>query len=121
MKVEDNERVWLQDSKNISLSDIGLIVKQDKNAVHIFANSILNTEALKNIDISVISTSNQELGKVKTDRDGYAMYEIPEAYKDFKVGMITASSDDSDFNYVLYNSTLVDNTRFDYEYQEAQR
>jgi uncharacterized protein YfaS (alpha-2-macroglobulin family) len=113
VKVEDNERVWLQDSKIISLSDIGLIVKQDKNAVHIFANSILNTEALKNIDISVISTSNQELGKVKTDRDGYAMYEIPEAYKDFKVGMITASSDDSDFNYVLYNSTLVDNTRFD--------
>ncbi|HNY56243.1 MAG TPA: hypothetical protein PKI86_11465, partial [Chitinophagales bacterium] len=28
VKVEDNERVWLQDSKIISLSDIGLIVKQ---------------------------------------------------------------------------------------------
>ncbi|HRH57748.1 MAG TPA: MG2 domain-containing protein, partial [Chitinophagales bacterium] len=113
VKVEDNERVWLQDSKIISLSDIGLIVKQDKNAVHVFANSILNTEALKNIEVSIISTSNQELGKVKTDKEGYASFEIPDAYKDFKVGMITASSEDSDFNYVLYNSTLVDNTRFD--------
>ena len=113
VKVEDNDRVWLQDSKIISLSDIGLIVKQDKNAVHVFANSILNTEPLKNIEIAVISTSNQELGKVKTDKEGYATYEIPDAYKDFKVGMITASSEDSDFNYVLYNATIVDNTRFD--------
>ncbi len=113
VKVEDNERVWLQDSKIISLSDIGLIVKQDKDAVHVFANSILNTEPLKNVEVAVISSSNQELGKVKTDKDGYATYKIPDAYKDFKVGMITAVTEDSDFNYVLYNSTLVDNTRFD--------
>jgi hypothetical protein len=113
VKVEDNDRVWLQDSKIISLSDIGLIVKQDKDAVHIFANSILNTEPLKNVEIAIISKTNQELGKVKTDGDGYANFVIPDAYKDFKVGMITATSDDSDFNYVLYNTTLVDNTRFD--------
>lgn len=113
VKVEDNDRVWLQDSKIISLSDIGLIVKQDKDAVHVFANSILNTEPLKDIDISIISKTNQELGKVKTDKDGYASFTIPDAYKDFKVGMVTASSKDSDFNYVLFSSTLVDNTRFD--------
>jgi len=113
VKVEDNDRIWLQDSKIISLSDIGLIVKQDKNAVHVFANSILNTEALKDVDITIISKSNQELGKVKTDKDGYATFEMPDAYKDFKVGMITATTKDSDFNYVLYYSTLVDNTRFD--------
>lgn len=113
IKVEDNDRVWLQDSKAISLSDIGLIVKQDKNSVHVFTNSLLTTEPLKNVDIAVISTSNQEIGKIKTDKDGYATFEIPEALKDFKVGLITASTDDSDFNYLLYNSTLVDNTRFD--------
>ncbi|MFN8259825.1 MAG: MG2 domain-containing protein [Chitinophagales bacterium] len=113
VKVEDNDRVWLQDSKIISLSDIGLIVKQDKDAVHVFANSILNTEALKNIEVSVISTTNQELGKAKTDKDGYATFVIPDAYKDFRVGMVTAASEDSDFNYVLYNSSRVDNTRFD--------
>ncbi|MFN8237044.1 MAG: MG2 domain-containing protein [Chitinophagales bacterium] len=113
VKVEDNDRVWLQDSKIISLSDIGLIVKQSKNAVHVFVNSILNTEPLKNIEVTVVSTSNQELGKIKTDKDGYATYEIPDAYKDFRIGMITAASEDSDFNYVLYNNTHVDNTRFD--------
>lgn len=113
VKVEDNDRVWLQDSKIISLSDIGLIVKQDRNAVHIFANSILTTDALKDIDITIISKSNQELGKAKTNKDGYAVFEMPDAYKDFEVGMITASSKDSDFNYILYYSTLVDNTRFD--------
>lgn len=113
VKVEDNDRVWLQDSKIISLSDIGLIVKQDKDAVHVFANSILNTEPLKNVEIAIISKSNQELGKVKTDKEGYATFTIPDAYKDFKVGMITATSEDSDFNYVLYYATFVDNTRFD--------
>jgi uncharacterized protein YfaS (alpha-2-macroglobulin family) len=113
VKVEDNDRVWLQDSKIIALSDIGLIVKQDKKSVHVFANSILNTEPLKDIEVTVISTSNQELGKIKTDKTGYATYEIPDAYKDFQLGMITAMSSDSDFNYVLYNNTHVDNTRFD--------
>jgi uncharacterized protein YfaS (alpha-2-macroglobulin family) len=113
VKVEDNDRMWLQDSKIISLSDIGLIVKQGRGMVHVFANSILNTEPLKNIEISVISKSNQELGKVKTDKDGYANFCVPDAYKDFKVGMITASSEDSDFNYVLYSHAMVDNTRFD--------
>lgn len=113
VKVEDDDRIWLQDSKIISLSDIGLIVKQDKNAVHIFANSILNTAPLKNIEVKIISTSNQELGKTKTDKEGYASFEIPDAYKDFKVGMVTALSDDSDFNYVYYINSLVDNTRFD--------
>jgi alpha-2-macroglobulin len=113
VKVEDNDRVWLQDSKAISLSDIGLIVKQDKDAVHVFANSILTTEALKNIEVSLISTSNQEIGKIKTDKDGYARYELKDTYSEFRVGMLTASSDDSDFNYLLYSNTLVDNTRFD--------
>ena len=113
VKVEDDEKIWLQDSKIIALSDIGLIVKQDRKNVHVFANSILNTTPLKNIEIAVISTSNQELGKTKTDKNGYATFEIPDAYKDFQVGMISASSDDSDFNYVLYQSALVDNTRFD--------
>jgi uncharacterized protein YfaS (alpha-2-macroglobulin family) len=88
-------------------------VKQDKDAVHIFANSILNTESLKEHRYFRNQYLIRKLGKVKTDRDGYATYEIPDAYKDFKVGMITATSEDSDFNYVLYNSTLVDNTRFD--------
>ena len=113
VKVEDDDRAWLQDSKTITLSDIGLIVKQDKNAVHVFANSILTTEPLKDIEIGIISSTNQELGKVKTDKEGYATYEIPDAYKDFKIGMITAASSDSDFNYVLFSSSMVDNTRFD--------
>ena len=114
VQVEDNDRIWLQDSKIISLSDIGLIVKQDKKIQCIFfANSILNTEPLKNIEVKIISTSNQELGKAKTNKRGYASFEIPDAYKDFRVGMITALSEDSDFNYVYYRNSLVDNTRFD--------
>lgn len=112
VKVEDNDRVWLQDSKIISLSDIGLIVKNDNKNVHVFANSILDTKGMKDVEVSIISTSNQELGKVKTNKEGYAVFEIPEAYKDFKVGMVTASTDDSDFNYILFENTIVDNTRF---------
>ena len=113
IKVEDNDRIWLQDSKILALSDIGLIAKQDINGVHVFVNSIQTAEPLKDIELSIISTSNQEIGKIKTDREGYAHYEIPEAYKDFRVGMITATSKDSDFNYLLYSTTLLDNTRFD--------
>ena len=112
VRVEDNDKVWLQDSKIISLSDIGLIVKKDNKNIHIFANSILDTKSLKDVEVSIISSTNQELGKAKTNKEGYATFEIPDAYKDFKVGMVTASTDDSDFNYILFDDAIVDNTRF---------
>ncbi len=113
VKVEDEDRAWNQDSKIVTVSDIGLIVKQDKDQVHIFANSILNTEPLKNVEVTVISTTNQELGKVKTDKEGYASLPIADATKLFRVGMVTAVSEDSDFNYVLFNKTQVNTARYD--------
>jgi len=114
VKVEDNDKIWVQDSKIIALSDIGLIVKQDKSAVHVFANSIKTTEPIKHAEISIISTSNQELGKVKTDGDGYAHFVIPATYKNigFKVGMVTAVHD-TDYNYILLDGKEVDNSRYD--------
>lgn len=104
---------WIRTTKLVSVSDIGLIVKTIDDEVFVFANSIKTTEALSGVSVSVVSSSNQTIGTVKTNSDGVAIFKgLKEKAKGFTPSMVTATID-RDFNFILFNDSRVDASRFD--------
>jgi uncharacterized protein YfaS (alpha-2-macroglobulin family) len=113
IKIRSTEDYWLDDSRFISLSDIGLIAKQTEDKVVVFANSIQSAGAINGVTINVIGNNNQNIGSGTTNSDGVA--EISLKRKDFdgfKAALIVAKVGD-DFNYLPFRSTRVNTSRFE--------
>lgn len=111
--VRSKEHNWIQESKILSISDIGLIVKQEKDNIYVFANSIHNATAMPGVKISFISTNNQQLFTANTDNDGVAVFkDIAAKSPGFRVGMITAKKDD-EFSFIWFDKTHIETSRFD--------
>lgn len=104
---------WVQDSRFISLSDIGLIAKWGENKMYVFANSIKSAAAVSGVTINVYGTNNQLLGTGASNEEGMA--EVALSKRDFagyKPAMIIAKTAD-DFTYLPFNNTRVNTSRFD--------
>lgn len=113
IKVTDADRHYITDSKIISYSDIGMIARQEEDKVYVFLNSISEAKPLGGVEVSFVSTTNQNLIKTSTDADGVATFDNIEATSPgFKVAMITAQTGE-DYNYMLLEKTNVTTSRFD--------
>lgn len=113
LKIQDADRQWLQQSKFVALSDIGVIARQGQDAVYVFANSILTTDPQENVKVNFISTNNQTVGTATTDNNGVAVLKNAKAaFGKFRLGMITCSQGD-DFNFVVLDRANVETSRYD--------
>jgi uncharacterized protein YfaS (alpha-2-macroglobulin family) len=113
--VRSASEVYLSATKLISISDIGLIVKQGKDEIWVFANSIQTNEPIADLEITLISSNNQTVHTVNTDGKGVAHVEkLSEKAPAFKVALLTASKED-DFNYLVLDDTQVETSRFEVE------
>jgi uncharacterized protein YfaS (alpha-2-macroglobulin family) len=104
---------WVRDSRFVSLSDIGLIAKQGKEKILVFANSIKTAAAQAGVAVQAYGANNQLLGMGTTGAGGVA--EIAYARKEFagfRPAMIIAKTAD-DFNYLPFNTTRVNTSRFE--------
>ena len=111
--VASKQHYWIQESKVLSISDIGLIVKQEKDNVYVFANSIKDATNIKDVNISFFSTNNQKLYTTTTDGSGVAVFNnISNHSPGFNVGMITAKKND-EFSFVWLDNSLIETSRFD--------
>ncbi len=57
------------------ISDIGLASMSGADGLHVFTRSLTSAEPLSGLEVTLLSRSNRELGKVTTDAQGYAMFE----------------------------------------------
>ncbi len=110
--VKDVDKRYLSDSKIISLSDLGLIVKEDASSVYVFINSILTAKSLSGVKVNFISSDNQIIGSATSGSNGIAVFNKPLHLKNFKLRMITAEKGE-DFNYLNLNEHHVNTARFD--------
>ena len=113
IKVRSAQDYWISDSRFISKSDIGLIAKEGRDKIFVFANSLKTTGAIDGVNMIVYGNNNQVLGMGTTNVDGVA--EIQYARKDFsgfRPAMIIAKTAE-DFNYLPFNTTKVNTSRFD--------
>jgi len=111
--VRSEKDYWVRDSRFISFSDIGLIAKQGKDKIVVFANSIKTANTLNGVTINVYGSNNQLLGTGATNTDGVA--EVAITRKDiggFRPAMVVAKTAD-DFTYLPFSNTRVNTSRFD--------
>ncbi|GBD89044.1 hypothetical protein BMS3Abin03_02988 [bacterium BMS3Abin03] len=104
---------WINDSKMVALSDLGIITKAASNEIMVFINSIGTTDPVANAEVSVISTNNQVLLSGKTTSEGIVHFKnIKEKIKGFTPRLIVVEKD-GDFNYIDLNETRIETSRFD--------
>ncbi len=113
ISIADKDHYWLQESKILSLSDIGMIVKEERNGMYVFVNSIRDATALKGAEVSFISTNNQRMWSGKTDGDGMVHFDdIATTAPGFHTGLITARKDD-EYSFIWLQGSKTETSRFD--------
>ncbi len=113
IRVRSMQDYWLSDNRFISFSDIGLISKEGKDKIIVFANSIHTTQPLRDISLVAYGGNNQVIGMATTNNDGIA--EINYTRKDFKgfKPMLLVAKGANDFNYLLYSQSAINTSRFE--------
>jgi uncharacterized protein YfaS (alpha-2-macroglobulin family) len=113
VRVQDSERQWLQVSKLVAVTDVGLIVKQGATGgTLVFANSIRTAAPLKGVTVNLVSSNNQVIGTATTDGSGVAAFDSAASMKRFKLGMVTAVKD-ADFTFLDLSKSRVETSRFE--------
>lgn len=113
IQVESSSQRWVQSSKILSLSDIGLIAKQENNRILIFANSIRNASPISGAKINFISTTNQIVYSASTDKNGVAAFEnMDQVAKGLRIGMVSAKQGE-EYSFITFNESLIETSRYD--------
>ncbi|MBF9236878.1 alpha-2-macroglobulin family protein [Hymenobacter sp. BT683] len=113
VRVQDTERQWLQVSKLVAVTDVGLIVKQGATGgTLVFANSIRTAQPLADVTVNLVSSNNQVIGTVTTNAAGVAAFDSAASMKRFKLGMVTATKG-ADFTFLDLAKSRVETSRFE--------
>ena len=113
IKAQSTEKEWLSDVQMVSVSDIGLVVKQGADEILVMARSIATAQPLQGVKIRFFSRSNQMIYEATTGNDGNVFFrELKKTVPGFEVTMISARKGD-DFNVLLFNRSAVETSRYD--------
>lgn len=113
VKVTSTENQWVNSTRMISVSDIGFIVKESKEDMMVFVNSLQTAQAMKGVTVSLVSKSNQVLERVQSDEQGVALFRsIKIKYPEANIRLVTAQYE-RDFNYLYLNHSEVDKAPFE--------
>jgi uncharacterized protein YfaS (alpha-2-macroglobulin family) len=113
VQVQSTQDQWLRANKVVSLSDIGLVAKATGNEVVVMANSIMTAQPAAGVDITLVSTNNQEIATLKTDANGIARFsDMKTKAQGFVTSMIFANQGE-DFTYMHFKQTQVATSRYE--------
>lgn len=113
VKVEATDRKYIQDAQLLSLSDLGMIVKEGTSDVMVFVNSLRDATPVKGAKVEFVSSNNQKVFTAVTDNSGVAIFKnARHVAAGFKLSMVTVRNE-NDFNFVLFDKTRVETSRFD--------
>jgi len=113
VKVQSDNDNYINATKVVSLSDIGMIAKATDNQIMVFVNSIINATPIENATVNLVSSNNQQVYTAKTNSEGVATFEnVKKKAPGFNVRMVTCQNK-NDFNYLFFNHSEVETSRFD--------
>ena len=94
--------------KHIILSDIGLSVKEDKDSIYVFANSILTGEPLSNIMLKYRSNSKIFNAKL-SDTNGFAKFDLNKKRSNYYVEAIKGE----EYSIISLSESSLESSLFD--------
>ncbi|HMK38107.1 MAG TPA: MG2 domain-containing protein, partial [Bacteroidota bacterium] len=104
---------WRTTSKLVSISDLGIIVKQSPDEVMVFVVSLVTNQPVSGAAVTLVSTNNQVIASAKSGSDGEARFSNYRATaKDFALKLVTAEAD-NEFNFINLADYRVETSRFD--------
>lgn len=113
VRVSSENDYYVNASKLVSVSDIGILARETDDEVLVMANSILDAQPIAGAEITLVSKNNQEIAKLKTDNAGLAHFKgMKEKLNGFDLAMVTATYA-NDFNFMLLEDNRVDPARFE--------
>ncbi len=113
VKVEASDKKYIQDVQLLSLSDLGMIVKEGASDIMVFVNSLRDATPVKGAKLDFISSNNQKVYSAVSDNNGVAIFKnVKQVAAGFKLSMVTARYE-NDFNFVIFDKTRVETSRFD--------
>lgn len=113
VKVRSTENRWLNDSRVVAISDIGIITKQGKNKLFVFANSLSSANPIPGATVTAFGRNNQEISAVTTNQDGVAVINLDNNLpRGFEPQMVTISNLD-DYNLLDLKATATRTSRFE--------
>ncbi len=103
VEVNSTEKQYLNDAKIISISDIGFIVRETKDDILVFTNSLQEAKALEKVKISLVAKNNTVITRAETNAEGVAIFkDVKRNFPDADIKLLTAMHE-KDFNYVFLN------------------
>jgi uncharacterized protein YfaS (alpha-2-macroglobulin family) len=114
VQVEDEKHKWLQRSKIVSISDLGVIVRQFEDEILVAVNSILSANPVGGAKVTLLSRTNQKVVSSRTDGQGIAKLNgFNKGKIKFEPAMVIVESG-NDINYLeLDYSRRIDYTKFE--------
>ncbi len=112
IKVSNDAEQYVNDSRMVSFSDIGLLAKQSNDEITVFAHSIHSAEPMPGVEITLISSNNQEVYTLKTEPDGIARFkDLAAKTFGFTIKMIAARQGD-EFTFMHFGQAKVSTEDF---------
>ncbi len=113
INVRSSDRRWLNDSKMIAISDMGIITKKSENDLIVFVNSISSAEPIANVNVEIISSKNQVVLKGKTNDDGVIHFKEIQKSIGQAIPILVTCDLNNDFNYIDLRETEIETSRYD--------
>ncbi|WP_460675741.1 alpha-2-macroglobulin family protein [Hymenobacter coalescens] len=115
VRVQDPERTWLQVSKLVMVSDLGVVVKQGPQGATVFVNSLRTAKPVGGAAVRFISLNNQTMFQGATNARGVAqMGAVGDTLlaRRFRLGAVMVQSG-QDFTFLDLERSRVETSRYD--------
>lgn len=118
VSVNSKNEAYLGATQLVVVSDIGLIARQTKDEVLVWASSIQTAEPLADVSVTLVSRNNQSVYTRQTDSDGFVRFDkVSEQAPGFTIALVTArraddETGDGDFTFLHLPDTAVETSRY---------
>ena len=88
------DKTWTRDSALISVTDLGLTLKQSKKECVVWVTSLRTAKPVAGARVAAFSYNNQQLAEAQTDENGLARLSLDPRHPDGRAWVITAELDE---------------------------